>query len=117
MATEVDPATSPLRVDVRREDGAAVVALVGEFDLASIEVARSALEQALEDKPTEVTIDLRGLSFIDSSGISFLLLAAREDGASRLRFLPSEAPSVRRVFRVTGVEGIFGGGDSGADPA
>jgi anti-sigma B factor antagonist len=108
VATETDPATSPLQVRVRREGTAAVIVLVGEFDLASLDIARAGLEEALDAEPTQVTIDLRGLSFIDSSAISFLLTAARSDGNVSLQFLPSDAPAVRRILQITGVDGVLG---------
>jgi anti-anti-sigma factor len=109
VSTETNPATSPLQLAVHREGPAAVISFVGEFDFASVDLARAGLQEALHGDPDEVTIDLRGLSFIDSTGIAFLLTVAREDGDRLLRFLPSEAAAVRRVLKLTGVDDQLGG--------
>src|SRR6185295_2961071 len=52
-------------------------------------------------------IDLRGLTFIDSSGVSGVLGAARRsrDAGGRLVCVPGP-PSIRRVFELTGVDTV-----------
>ncbi len=60
-------------VDVTSEDGASVLTLRGELDLASA----GTLQQALAGvgDAARVVIDLRALDFIDSSGIRVLISA------------------------------------------
>jgi anti-sigma B factor antagonist len=77
----------------------AVIALAGELDLAGA----AALERELEgvDDPA-VVVDLRGLGFMDSSGLRALAVAAlRLHGAGRRFALVPGAAQVMRVFDIT----------------
>lgn len=105
----VPAAASPLRISIDRDGDRAVLTLVGEFDRASLEVARQAFGETVADGLAEVVVDMRGLAFIDSSGIAFLLNALQEDDRKRLRFVPSEATAVRRVLQIAGVDEALGG--------
>ena len=62
-----------LRVTVAREDHCAVVGLVGELDLVSQAVAVGAIDGAINAGSGRVTLDLAGLTFIDTSGASGLV--------------------------------------------
>jgi anti-anti-sigma factor len=77
----------------------AVVALTGELDLAGADT----LEHELADlEATAVVIDLRGLGFMDSSGLRALAVAAQRAQAAGRRFaLVPGAAQVMRVFDVT----------------
>ena len=77
--------------------------LRGELDLGTAGLAREALREALADDHEEVLVDLTELAFIDSTGIA-ILIAALADDDGVLRFIPSRAPAVARVLRLTGVE-------------
>jgi anti-sigma B factor antagonist len=84
-------------------DGAVV--LRGDIDMAGGPV----LEAALLDRPEpSITIDLAGVSFIDSSGLRSLLEASRRarslDGEVVLR---SVGPEVARLLEITGTEQQF----------
>jgi anti-sigma B factor antagonist len=77
----------------------AVIALAGELDLA----AAATLERELEDvEAPAVVIDLRGLGFMDSSGLRALALAAQRLQRAGRRFaLVPGAAQVMRVFDIT----------------
>jgi anti-sigma B factor antagonist len=77
----------------------AVIALTGELDLAGA----ATLERALADVDSAaVVIDLRGLGFMDSSGLRTLAVAAQRlhRAGRRLALVPGAAP-VMRVFDIT----------------
>jgi anti-anti-sigma factor len=86
-----------------REDGAQV-RLVGELDLAQVTAVDEELRRVADERPRELVIDLRGLTFIDSSGLRLLVNWARiaQDEELALSLIPGEAP-VQRVFTMTGV--------------
>jgi anti-anti-sigma factor len=68
---------------LERRTGAAIVRLEGDLDIASEQQATTDLAGALDGAEVLVA-DLRGLSFIDSTGVRVLLtveLRARERGA------------------------------------
>jgi anti-anti-sigma factor len=90
-----------VRVDRSSGDGAALVAVSGELDLSTApELERFLVELQRDD--AGVVLDLRQLTFMDSSGLRVILGAdarARSSG-SRL-VLVRGAPTVHRVFELT----------------
>jgi anti-sigma B factor antagonist len=85
-------------------DGSRVVAFAGELDLANAGTAESALENSLADGTLPVIVDMRELEFIDSTGIALLVAAiGRNDGETKISFIPSASPAVTRVLELTGL--------------
>ncbi len=88
--------------------GAVVVRLQGEFDLGCVGRFREQLEGVLDDEVKTLIIDLRGLEFIDSSGMRLLIElngSASADGVSLTVICGDGA--VRRVLRQTGLDGVL----------
>lgn len=87
---------------------ARTLALVGELDMANAATLSGELENLEAGAVNEpITIDMRELEFIDSTGIAVLVAAHRRanaEGAGRLRFIRSQAIGVQRVMDVTGLE-------------
>ena len=84
----------------RRAGDAVVVVPEGEIDLATIDELQDALDAAGEGA-TQVLLDLRGVTFIDSAGVRLVLEA--------MRTLPEFAvvrggPEVARVFKLVGLD-------------
>lgn len=96
-------------VTSERVDGARVVRVSGELDLATHE--RLGDQLALAAKGNDpIIVDLSKCEFIDSSGIRALLVGARnageEDaqaGTGRLS-IAGPAPQVRRIVEITGLQ-------------
>jgi anti-anti-sigma factor len=86
------------------EDGVAVVALRGQLDIDTAAHLRSALETALERPTPRVVVDLSGLTFCDSIGLSSLALAYNHcvDSGGYLR-LAAPNPFLRKVLTVVGL--------------
>lgn len=91
-----------LTVRQRPEGDRVCIAISGELDLASAETAESALLNVL-GSGQEVWVDLRELVFIDSTGISLLVMAMRMKETG-LRFVPAESAEVIRLFSLTGLD-------------
>jgi anti-anti-sigma factor len=101
-----------LAVRLAGDEDRCVVVLEGEMDLSNTSVAEEALREATADAPGRIVIDMRELSFIDSTGIALLVRLLQEDQeAGRLRFLPSRFEEVTRVLRVTGIDEKLTPGD------
>jgi anti-sigma B factor antagonist len=85
-------------------DGTARVVVQGELDLAAAPMLRDALDGLRRDARSTV-LDLRGLTFMDSSGLRVLLEAGRhrEAGWGVTLLLPAGGP-VWRVIAISGVE-------------
>jgi anti-sigma B factor antagonist len=76
---------------------------VGELDVASVGDVQREAGELLDAGFTDVVIDLRRLTFIDSTGVG-LLLNLRAEAVRRdrtLTFIPG-CPVVQRVFELTG---------------
>jgi anti-anti-sigma factor len=83
--------------------GRTIVAARGELDMASADAFETALRRHLELAP--VVLDLRGVSFMDSSGVKLVDAILSDTDADDWTFtvgtpLPD---SVRRLFDVTGM--------------
>jgi anti-sigma B factor antagonist len=95
---------SPGPFEARAEvsGGRQTLVLNGELDIVSAGQLEAMLAEACADGTTGVTLDLRGLTFMDSSGLRAILLA-KELTDSRgldLAVIPGP-PSIQRVFDVT----------------
>jgi anti-anti-sigma factor len=66
-----------INLSSRECDGRAVVALRGELDVADAASVAAALN-AVAVRARELIVDLAGLEFIDSSGLTALLLARKQ---------------------------------------
>jgi len=90
-----------LSIETRWSGDEARVALAGELDLSTASQVDSALVEAEEKSPERLELDLRGLTFMDSTGLRVVLGAdgrARKD-ARRFEVIPGP-PQVHRVFRI-----------------
>ncbi len=80
-----------------------VVAAAGEVDIASAGELRAALHFAAESGAAEIWLDLSGLEFMDSTGITSIVDARRQlDGRPFALICP--AGPVRRVLDISGIE-------------
>lgn len=88
------------------EDGGRVLALAGELDLDNAETLAAEIARSKLAAAGTLTIDLRELTFIDSTGIALLVSVFRRfnAGGNRLRLLPSRSDAVRRVMELTGLD-------------
>ena len=94
-----------LRVETSRVDGTLLLRMIGEFDRSGSDRFREAIDQAFDEAPPQITIDLRLLTFLDSSGMHAMFMAhkrAKEEGA-HLTFVKGPE-QVHRVFTITGMD-------------
>jgi stage II sporulation protein AA (anti-sigma F factor antagonist) len=105
----------PFAVDVQRRDHLTIVQPRGELDMATVETLRSALDVAIADTlraaldgfetGARLVLDLRRLSFIDSSGLHLLVALderARRDGF--LLTLIAPAAPIDRAIQLCGLD-------------
>jgi anti-sigma B factor antagonist len=98
-----EPDAEPFRCEVSRAGAAATVRAVGALDVASVPVLDDQLAELRNAGFRRLIIDLRGLHFMDSTGLHCILkydALARNDGFSIELIRGSRA--VQRVFDVTG---------------
>ncbi len=82
------------------------LAITGELDMNTTNTLTQELDQRLEGEITTVTLDLRELGFMDSSGLRVLIALNDRSQAEpwRLALLAPTAEAATVVLRVTGAD-------------
>jgi len=95
---------------LRRDGSAAVLTLVGDFDMHTVQSVGQPVEELLHDPPHDLVVDLSGVDFIDSSGIALLVKVYSRvvrEGAGTMR-VERTSPVARRLLEVCGLLETFG---------
>lgn len=83
-------------------EASTLIGLRGELDVSTAPKVEQALRQLESNGTSTIVIDLRGLTFLDSSGLRLILDAdARARRDNRRLLVVRGNPEVQRVFRVT----------------
>lgn len=95
-------------VEGRDPDGTPCLALRGELDLR---VTKPLYDRiwSIAERERRLRLDMSGLTFLDSTGISVLVIAvknARADGW-KLQISPEVTPAVRRTLENSGIDGLL----------
>jgi anti-anti-sigma factor len=100
-------------MEVQRGDGRTTLLLSGEFDASCVlrfeRLVRTAMDNPLPNPLPYVVIDMREVTFIDSTGLALLLrteAASRQDGFE-LEILRSPAAAVRSALEASGLERVL----------
>lgn len=93
-----------LEIAVSETGGARLLRLTGELDMAGVDQLERLLTPDQTPEGATFVIDMRGLSFIDSSGLRALIMAderVRDEGG---RFIVVRGPDrVNEILEMTGV--------------
>lgn len=85
------------------------VSLSGEVDFSSSPEVRQLFMEFIEQTPGQLTVDLAGLTYMDSSGLAVLLdVRRRLKEKGRALILRQMTPAVEKIFRLTQVDRLFG---------
>ncbi|MDX6658723.1 MAG: hypothetical protein QOH62_3516 [Solirubrobacteraceae bacterium] len=74
----------------------------GELDIAGTTELEEALSLAIASDAKSIVVDLRGLEFLDSTGLRALAQIHMGDGGERVSFVPGN-DHVQSIFRVSGL--------------
>jgi stage II sporulation protein AA (anti-sigma F factor antagonist) len=102
-------ATEHFHAHTEREGDATVVRLDGELDMSGTFVLEPKLDElAAESVDGDVLFDLRGVTFIDSTGLAALVGAHERlrDAGVPTRFVRG-SDDVQKVFEVSGFDGVL----------
>ena len=91
-----------VRVRVEQHATVAVLRVSGEFDLCGVDQVEHALDRAVDSLTDQLVLDLRGVSFLDVSGVH-TILRADERGRCASYSVEVVAPAalVARIFTLT----------------
>ncbi len=105
MAAEESSRNDVLQIYAGQEGDTYVVRLAGELDLSTCEAADAAIREAEASRARWITLDIDGLSLIDSIGLRTLLVAKRRDdvNGNRLR-LTRGTGAVADLLRLTALD-------------
>jgi anti-sigma B factor antagonist len=88
-------------VRIKEQNGVALVSLAGELDISAIGDVEGKLKGVEERRPPLLVLDLRELSFLDSSGLRLVLEADLRSRRDDRRFAVIRGPeAVHRVFLI-----------------
>ena len=97
----------PLTVTSTTTDNATVLAVAGEIDHNSADPLIHALDPGNLGERTHVVIDMRQVTFMDSSGINVLLNAHRELTPAGWLRLAGVQGAVLRTLQIVGVDTVI----------
>lgn len=90
----------PFSVSVEHEDGVPIVVVDGELDLQHSVAFHAALDEAA-DGARAIVVDLCDCAFMDSTGLSALLVARRRMGPGGLVVCRRDGGAVARLLDLT----------------
>ncbi|MET0602819.1 MAG: STAS domain-containing protein [Baekduia sp.] len=103
------PAPQGLRCHVEPDRDRVVVRAVGEVDMATVDVIGKPLDELRANGFTQIEIDLREVTFMDSTGLRLLVNWRRRalaDGFDLQIVLDPDGP-VARVVELTGLQEVL----------
>ena len=87
------------QVEIEHRDDVVVARLTGELDISVAQTTGKKIADAVPSSALGVVVDMSGLDFMDSSGVSMLFGLARQVGSHRQQMVVV-APTGRPVSRV-----------------
>ena len=92
-----------------RQDDVSVVTVAGEVDVYTAAQLRAALDEEIAAGRAHLVVDLDEVSFLDSTGLGVLVgrLKLVRNRSGWLRIVCSN-DRILRVFRITGLDKVFG---------
>jgi anti-sigma B factor antagonist len=96
------------KVETEINNGLCTVFLAGELDLSVAPEFRQVMEPLVGDTDLDLTINLKDLTYIDSTGIGILLSILKARHGMSSHFLVQEVPQqIQKLFDMTGIAKFF----------
>ncbi|AXK89169.1 STAS domain-containing protein [Nocardia farcinica] len=96
-----------MTTSVAVHDGATVLTVAGEVDLATAPALENAIEGVLGEKPAALIIDLTRVSFLASAGMAALVAAHQRAGAATTIAVVADGPATSRQLKMTSLDQVF----------
>ena len=105
MADVDDDATSARFEPASDEAGDCVLRVSGEVDMSNVALLHKAIDSLLASEPRRLVLDVRDLTFMDSSGLAVLLQIAGQNVEPVVLRHPRSI--IRRLVETTGVTSVL----------
>jgi anti-sigma B factor antagonist len=107
LLKRADTSTLPVSA-VHDSDASGIVSASGELDLGTVESFRTQVAGAVASNVAHVFIDLRHVTFIDSTTLGVLVQAHKRLRAeNRCLTINTQQGLVLRLFEITGLTGVL----------
>jgi anti-sigma B factor antagonist len=97
----------PFELSVRAADDTVVLDISGEFDMSEVETFRLCMQGVIASTDGAVVVNLRNVTFIDSTAISALLAARRRLAEHNRGLRLQDTASVSRIFELAGLTNLL----------
>ncbi|MGB3771380.1 MAG: STAS domain-containing protein [Rhodococcus sp. (in: high G+C Gram-positive bacteria)] len=95
------------RVDTESVDGTTVLTVVGELDLATASILRDAVDSARRHTQTGLVIDLAGVDFLASAGMTVLVTSHQSMGEGVHFAVVARGAATARPLQLVGLDEAF----------
>lgn len=99
-------------VEIEKRNSIVRLVVAGELDLITTPRLIEGLREAEREDATAILLDIRDVSFMDSTGLQAFLEASLRAKSPRHLLFVGVQPAVRRVFEVTGTASILDQADA-----
>lgn len=101
------PLTDTMTTAVTTRDGATVLTVTGEVDLATAPALENAIDAALGSEPASLIIDLTAVTFLASAGMAALVAAHQRAGEATSIVVVADGPATSRQLKMTSLDQVF----------
>ena len=105
----LEEAGKAVHIAIKRQGSQATARLSGEFDLKAAPAVREQLDGLIDAGLQSIVVDLRGVPFLDSSGLGVLLGRYRRlsERGGTIYLVAAAEGSVRTVLEMSGVRQVM----------
>lgn len=97
-----------MQTNVSNREGKTTIALQGRFDFNSHREFREAVDRAIKEATSEISVDLAGVDYLDSSALGMLLvLRDKAKGSGKSVVLANARGAVRQVIDIANFGKLF----------
>ncbi|WP_245672715.1 STAS domain-containing protein [Aldersonia kunmingensis] len=95
------------QIAVTRHDRTVVLGVSGTLDMVTAPRLTESIQTALDSEPTAVIIDLTGVEFLASAGMTVLIAAHERIGGSAQLVAVADGPVTARPLRLVGLDKLL----------
>jgi anti-anti-sigma factor len=97
-----------MQTNVTNQGGKTAIVLQGRFDFNAHREFREAVDQAVKEAGAEISVDLGGVDYLDSSALGMLLmLRDKAKGAGKEVMLANARGAVKQVIDIANFGKLF----------